>query len=77
MTPEEIFNLRQAMLFGTSDVWESRVLTYFMFAEAWGWRPSDVDELDWKTVMALKVLLNEFYKEKERMTRKERKGYGL
>ena len=47
------------------------MLTYFLFAEHWGWTPKEVDELDVDLVYKLRYLLLEVLKEKERLSRKE------
>jgi len=50
-----------------------RTLTYFIFAECWGWTPGDVDEIEVTEVYRLRALLEETMKEREKMSRRERK----
>lgn len=75
----EKWELRQAMLFGarSGDLKTERILTYFLFADQWGWTQRDVDECDADTVFALRHLLIEVLKEKERLSRKDRKQFGF
>ncbi len=66
------------MLFGwPMDEEKDRILTYLLFAEAWGWTPRQVDELYYDEVIKLAYLLKELNKEKMRMSRKERKELGI
>lgn len=53
------------------------MLTYFLFAEAWGWTPNEVDEIEWPTLLALRELLAQYMSERERMLRRESKKLGF
>lgn len=69
----EKWELRQAMLFGSKNREHERLMTYMLFAECWGWTVKEVDELDVDIVFKLRHLLMELSKEKERMSRKDKK----
>lgn len=69
----EKWELRQAMMFGSKNREHERLMTYMLFAECWGWTPKEVDELDVDIVFKLRHLLMELSKEKERMSRKDKK----
>lgn len=60
------FELRQAMLFGSNNLEHEILVTYFLFAEYWGWTPKQVDELDVDVVLALRYMLTEMIKEREK-----------
>lgn len=50
------------------DIEGERLLTYFLFAERWGWTPKQVDEIDHDVVMKLREMLLEV----QEMERQER-----
>ena len=65
--------MRQAMIFGAKSEAEERIMTYFIFAEYWGWTPKQVDELDVDVLYKLRFLLAESVKERAKPKRNEAK----
>lgn len=54
------------MKFGCEIPEDDELLTYIVFAEAYGWSPKDIDNLDWDKVIKLRILVMEIMKEKSK-----------
>lgn len=76
MSPEEELEVISAIVYekvGNKEL--NRMLLYYLFAREFGWTPDQVDELDLRTVMFLKRIIEVVSKEEElAMRRGGRRG---
>lgn len=76
MSPEEELEIISAVVYekvGNKEL--NRMLLYYLFAREFGWTPDQVDELDLRTVMFLKRIIEVVSKEEElAMRRGGRRG---
>ena len=50
--------------FGCETPEDDELMTYILFAEAYGWSPKDIEDLSWDKVVKLRHLVMEVMKEK-------------
>jgi len=76
LSPEEELEVISAIVYekvGNKEL--NRMLLYYLFAREFGWTPDQVDELDLRTVMFLKRIIEVVSKEEElAMRRGGRRG---
>ena len=54
------------MEFGTETPEDDELMTYILFAEAYGWSPKDIEHLEWDKVIKLRVLVTELMEKKKK-----------
>ena len=72
--------MKKVLQYGCEIPEDDELMTYIVFAEAYGWSPKDIEDLEWDKVIKLRELVIEIMKEKNSQMKKvggDLKGFKL